>query len=125
MHKSSILNPPKAKKIHKELEAHADVRIDNYFWMNNREDDEVIKHLNAENDYCDAMLAHTKDFQTNLFEEMKGRIKEDDSSVPYKYNGYLYITKFETGSDMQRKIKKFAAPRLTKQSTCTYTNVNG
>ncbi|ARV08471.1 oligopeptidase B [Winogradskyella sp. PC-19] len=99
MHKSSILNPPKAKKIHKELEAHADVRIDNYFWMNNREDDEVIKHLNAENDYCDAMLAHTKDFQTNLFEEMKGRIKEDDSSVPYKYNGYWYITKFETGKN--------------------------
>ncbi len=67
--------------------------------MNNREDEQVINHLKTENDYCDAMLAHTKDFQKDLFEEMKSRIKEDDSSVPYKYNGYWYITKFEKGKN--------------------------
>lgn len=99
MSESSKVNPPIAKKIPKELIAHNDVRIDDYFWMNNREDEEVIKHLNAENEYTDAMMAHTKDFQKNLFEEMKARIKEDDESVPYKYNGYWYITRFEKGKD--------------------------
>ena len=99
MQNPSAINPPIAKKIRKELETHADVRIDNYFWMNNREDEQVINHLKTENDYCDAMLAHTKDFQKDLFEEMKSRIKEDDSSVPYKYNGYWYITKFEKGKN--------------------------
>lgn len=99
MQNPSAINPPIAKKIRKELETHADVRIDNYFWMNNREDEQVINHLKAENNYCDAMLAHTKDFQKDLFEEMKSRIKEDDSSVPYKYNGYWYITKFKKGKN--------------------------
>jgi len=93
------IKPPIAKKILKLLEAHSDVRTDNYFWMNNREDENVINHLNAENEYCEAMMAHTKDFQNHLFEEMKARIKEDDESVPYKYNGYWYITKFEKGKD--------------------------
>ena len=60
---------------------------------------EVIDYLNKENDYYHAHTAHTKEFQTSLFEEMKSRIKEDDSSVPYKYNGYWYITKYETGKD--------------------------
>ena len=99
MQNPPAINPPIAKKIRKELETHADVRIDNYFWMNNREDEQVINHLKTENDYCDAMLAHTKDFQKDLFEEMKSRIKEDDSSVPYKYNGYWYVTKFEKGKN--------------------------
>ena len=99
MASTSVIKPPIAKKVPKLLEAHADVRTDNYFWMNNREDEDVINHLNAENTYCDAMMAHTKDFQTDLFEEMKARIKEDDESVPYKYNGYWYITRFEKGKN--------------------------
>ncbi|MBT8244792.1 MAG: S9 family peptidase [Winogradskyella sp.] len=95
----SDVKPPKAKKIPKLLEAHADVRTDHYFWMKNREDEQVINHLRAENDYTDVMMAHSKDFQKDLFEEMKARIKEDDESVPYKYNGYWYITRFEKGKD--------------------------
>ena len=93
------VTPPIAKKIKKSLEKHNDVRIDNYFWMNDREDKEVIEHLNAENTYTKSVLKHTEAFQKELFEEMKGRIKEDDSSVPYKLNGYWYITKFEIGKD--------------------------
>ncbi|MDP5082102.1 MAG: S9 family peptidase [Winogradskyella sp.] len=99
MIKNSELNPPVAKKIPHELKKHGDLRIDNYFWMKDRENVEVTNYLNAENDYCDAKMAHTKDFQNNLFEEMKSRIKEDDSSVPYKYNGYWYISKYEKGKD--------------------------
>jgi len=96
---SKIINPPIAKKISKTLEKHGDKRVDDYFWLNDRENAEVIDYLNKENEYYEQMTAHTKDFQKKLFEEMKGRIKEDDSSVPYFFNGYWYITRFETGKD--------------------------
>ena len=99
MTKNTSVNPPIAKKIPHELEKHGDVRVDNYFWMKDREHPEVIDYLNAENNYCDSQMAHTKAFQNDLFEEMKARIKEDDASVPYKYNGYWYITRFEKGKD--------------------------
>ncbi|WP_400078516.1 S9 family peptidase [Winogradskyella sp. R77965] len=99
MIKNFDINPPIAKKILHQLEKHGDIRIDDYFWMKDREHPEVINYLNSENDYCDTKMAHTKNFQKDLFEEMKARIKEDDQSVPYKYNGYWYITKFEKGKD--------------------------
>ncbi|WP_159023173.1 S9 family peptidase [Formosa sp. L2A11] len=91
--------PPVAKKIPEKLIAHNDVRIDNYFWLNDREDEEVISYLNAENEYTKQKMAHTEQFQKDLFEEMKSRIKEDDESVPYKLNGYWYITRYEKGKD--------------------------
>ena len=93
------INPPKAKKIAKELVIHEDVRIDNYYWLNNREDEEVLSYLNKENKYYTVQTAHTKGFQSELFTEMKGRIKEDDSSVPYKLNGYWYQTLYQTGKE--------------------------
>ena len=93
------IKPPVAKIIPEKLEKFDDVRIDNYFWLNDREKPEVIDYLNKENEYYHKMTDHTKDFQKELFEEMKGRIKEDDQSVPYLYNGYYYITRFETGKD--------------------------
>ncbi|MGA9324845.1 MAG: oligopeptidase B, partial [Salegentibacter sp.] len=96
--KTQIL-PPTAKKIARELAMHDDVRIDHYYWMNKREEPGVIEYLNNENDYNERMTAHTKELQEDLFQEMKGRIKEDDKSVPYKLNGYWYLTRFETGKD--------------------------
>ncbi len=93
------IHPPIAKKIPTKLEKHGDVRIDNYYWMNNREDQAVIDYLNAENDYYHKMTAHTKKFQEDLFLEMKSRIKEVDSSVPYKLDGYWYINRFEEGKE--------------------------
>lgn len=97
--KNMDIKPPTAEKIEKHLEIHGDVRIDNYYWLNERENEEVIDYLERENDYYEKKTAHTKDFQEDLFEEMKSRIKEDDESVPYKYNGYYYITRFEKGKD--------------------------
>ena len=91
--------PPLAKIIPTTLEKFDDSRVDNYFWLNDRENPEVIAYINKENQYYQEMTAHTKVFQKELFEEMKARIKEDDESVPYLYNGYYYITRFETGSD--------------------------
>ncbi|MFL9832218.1 S9 family peptidase [Flavobacterium sp. ST-87] len=93
------LQPPVAKIIPTELEKFGDLRIDNYFWLKDRENPEVIDYLNKENEYYQQMTAHTQDFQNILFEEMKARIKEDDQSVPYLYNGYYYITRYETGQN--------------------------
>ncbi len=88
---------PIAEKIPKELKIHGDLRIDNYYWLNERENPKVIGYLNDENNYYNTLTAHTDKFQEDLFEEMKGRIKEDDESVPYKKNGYYYITRYEIG----------------------------
>jgi oligopeptidase B len=93
-----IIPPVATVKPHK-LEKHKDVRIDNYYWLNERENPEVIDYLNKENDYYNAVTTNTKDFQKSLFEEIKSRIKEDDESVPYLYNGYYYISRFEKGKD--------------------------
>ncbi|MCR4030180.1 MULTISPECIES: S9 family peptidase [Flavobacterium] len=93
------ISAPKANIIPKTLKKHKETRIDNYFWLNDRENSEVIDYLNQENAYYESMTSHTQNLKDNLFEEMKGRIKEDDSSVPYFYNGYFYITRFETGQD--------------------------
>ncbi|WP_029269323.1 oligopeptidase B [Flavobacterium sp. KJJ] len=93
------IKAPKAKEIPKSLKKHKEIRVDNYFWLNDRENPEVIDYLNKENAYYESMTSSTKGLQESLYEEMKGRIKEDDSSVPYFYNGYFYITRFETGQD--------------------------
>ncbi|NKI32135.1 S9 family peptidase [Croceivirga thetidis] len=93
------LKAPVAKKKPKKLEIHNDVRVDDYYWLNQRDDQEVIDYLDAENDYYHKMTAHTVDFQKSLYQEMRGRIKEDDSSVPYKLNGYYYLTRFEKGRE--------------------------
>ena len=107
------IKAPEAKKIEAKLEIHNDVRIDPYFWLNDRENPEVIEYLKSENEYNEEMTAHTKGFQERLFEEMKGRIKEDDESVPYKLNGYWYITRYEKGKDYpvySRKKETLDAP---------------
>lgn len=93
------MKPPIAKKIPKELTIHNDTRIDPYYWLREREDQEVIDYLNAENAYTKEQLKHTEPLQEELFKEMKGRIKEEDQSVPYKDNGYFYITRYEEGHE--------------------------
>jgi oligopeptidase B len=87
------VKPPLAKKVPKELSIHGDTRIDNYYWMNDRENPEVIAHLEAENAYKEAVMAHTEPLQDKLFEEIKSKIKPQDESVPYKKNGYYYYTR--------------------------------
>ncbi len=93
------MSTPVAKKIPKELIKHDDIRIDDYFWLNDRENPEVIAYLEQENTYFEAKMSHTNSFQASLFEEMKSRIKEDDASVPYKHNGYWYATRYELGGE--------------------------
>lgn len=105
--------PPKAKKIAKELKIHNTTRIDDYYWFNDKQNPEVISYLEKENEYNKQMTAHTEQFQKDLFVEMKSRVKEDDSSVPYKLNGYWYLTRFEKGKDYpiySRKKESLDAP---------------
>ncbi|MFQ5929528.1 MAG: S9 family peptidase [Acidobacteriota bacterium] len=90
---------PMAKIVPKKLEKHGHVRTDNYYWLNERENPEVIKYLEAENEYTEAVMAHTRDLQETLFKEIKGRIKQTDMSVPYKRDDYFYYTRFEEGKE--------------------------
>jgi len=102
------IQQPVAKKEAKELTIHNDSRIDNYYWMNKRDSQDVINYLNSENEYTDQMMNHLDGFQDELFNEIKGRIKQNDMSVPYDYNGYTYITRYEEGKEYaiyERKAK--------------------
>lgn len=96
---STKINPPRAKQIAKTLSIHGHERVDNYFWMNERDHPDVLAYLEAENEYYKTQTEHTSAFQEKLFQEMKSRIKEDDASVPYKKNGYWYYVRFEKGGD--------------------------
>lgn len=93
------MEAPKAARKPVELNMHGHMRTDDYHWLNERENPDVLRYLEAENSYKDAMLAPTKELQEQLFNEMKGRIKEQDESVPYFYNGYTYYTRFIEGGE--------------------------
>ena len=109
------VQPPVASKKPKKLKKHKDVRIDDYYWLNERENPEVIAYLEAESAYYKKMTSHTEKFQEELFQEMKSRIKEDDSSVPYKLNGYYYLTRYETGKEYPIYARKKASLEAEEQ----------
>lgn len=111
------IDPPVAKKIEEKLQIHDDTRIDPYFWMRLSDDQkeaetpdaqtqDVLDYLNAENDYLKKVMKPTEALQETLFEEIVGRIKQDDSSVPVSVNGYTYYTRFEQGEDYPYYCRK-------------------
>jgi oligopeptidase B len=104
------MQAPDAEKIPKELVSHGDVRLDNYYWMklsdaqkNASKPDEqtqrVVSYLESENEYLKVSTAHTEGMQETLFNEIVGRIKQTDESVPYFKNGYWYYTRYEEGKE--------------------------
>ncbi len=93
------MSAPLAPKKPQLLEIHGHQRQDPYYWMNDRENQEVIDYLNAENSYLKEVMKPTEGLQKQLFEEMKGRIKEQDESVPYFKSGYFWYTRYEKGSE--------------------------
>ena len=108
--------PDVAKKPH-EMTIHGDTRVDDYYWMrltdeqkSAKEKDshtqEVVDYIDAENDYTESRLKHTKKFQDKLFDEIVGRIKKDDESVPYLDNGYFYYTRYEKGKEYAIHCRK-------------------
>lgn len=94
-----MTTPPKAKKIPHELTIHGHTRIDNYYWLNERENPEVIEYLEAENKYAEESLKHTEPLQKQLFDEITGRIKQDDNSVPVKIRDFYHYTRYEEGKE--------------------------
>jgi oligopeptidase B len=93
------LKPPVAEKIAKELTIHGHTRIDNYYWLNERDNPKVVEYLKAENAYKEAVMKHTEALQEKLYNEMVARIKQTDMSVPYKDQGYYFYTRFEEGKE--------------------------
>jgi len=102
--------PPVAEKIPFVVENNGNERVDDYFWIRLSDEQKnaetpdsqtvkVLAYLNAENDYADAVMKHTEAFQLQLFDEIKGRIKEDDETVPYLDNGYWYHSKYFEGKE--------------------------
>lgn len=113
MKPNSNVQPPLAKQFPYQHKLHGDTREDPFFWLKERENPAVIEYLNQENEYYQKSTEHLVPLQDKLFSEMKGRIKEDDNSVPYYYNGYWYITRFEKGQDYPiytRKKETLEAP---------------
>ncbi|MFB0564380.1 MAG: S9 family peptidase [Candidatus Aminicenantaceae bacterium] len=97
--KEEQITPPVAERIKKELTIHGHTRVDYYYWLNQRDNPKVIDYLKAENAYKDAVLKHTESLQEKLFNEIVGRIKQTDMSVPYKEQGYYYYTRYEEGGE--------------------------
>ena len=97
------------KKIPTRLETHGHVRVDDYYWLRQRDNPEVIRYLTEENDFAAKTMAHTQEFEKKLFEEIKGRIKQSDLSVPYKRDDYFYYTRFETGKEYPIYCRKLGS----------------
>lgn len=88
------------------MTVHGHTRVDNYYWLKERENPEVLAYLKAENQYADACLKHTEPLQKQLFKEITGRIKQDDNSVPIKIRDYYHYTRFEEGKEYPLYCRK-------------------
>ena len=93
------VTPPEAEKIPVELINHGDTRIDNYYWMKERDNPKVKSYLEQENGYLNKIMVHTEALQQELYDELTGRLKQDDESAPYKQNGYYYYTRYEESKE--------------------------
>ena len=124
--KVASLEAPVAKKKDSVLVAHGHERVDPYFWMRltdeqktaEKPDDQtqdVVDFLNSENEYTDEVMSHTQEFQDELFDEIVGRIKKDDASVPYFNNGYWYYTRYEEGKEYPIYCRKKESLDNTEQ----------
>ncbi len=107
--------PPVAKKIAKDLVMHGHTRVDEYYWLNQRENPEVIAYLQAENAYTDSMMKPASGLRETLYREMVGRMQQTDMSVPYFQNGYWYYTRFEKGKDYPIYCRKKKSLRAGEQ----------
>lgn len=100
------IEAPKAKKINKTISLHGDDRVDPYYWLNDRENPEVIAYLQAENSYHENMMAPFKELKETIYQEIIGRIKQTDDSVPVFYNGYWYQSRYEEKKEYPIHIRK-------------------
>jgi oligopeptidase B len=100
------MNPPVAKKITRSVGAHNDERSDDYYWLRQRDDPDVIAYLEAENAYAEERLAHTRKLQDSLYDELVARMQENDVSVPTRVDDYFYYTRTEKGKQYETHCRK-------------------
>ncbi len=91
------MTPPVARSIPRTITLHGNTRVDEYGWLRERDNPEVLAYLKAENDYAETLLAPTRELQETLYREMVSRVRETDSSVPVRRDGYLYYSRTEAG----------------------------
>src|SRR3974390_217483 len=92
-----MVSPPEAPRRPHALVAHGHQRTDDWFWMADRDDPEVITYLKAENDYADAVTSPTLELQEKLFQEIKGRVQETDAGPPSRDEGWWYYSRTVEG----------------------------
>ena len=110
-------SPPIAKKIPKIDMLHGDIRQDDYFWLREKDNPEVTAYLREENAYTAEMMQPTESLQEALYQEMLGRIKEDDSSVPYRRGGHFYYSRTEKGKQYQIYCRKAGSLEALEEIT--------
>lgn len=114
---SQVAVPPIAKKIQKVDKIHGDVRTDNYYWLREKTDPEVIAYLEAENSYTEAMTKDLEGLRQKIYNEILGHIKQTDLSVPYKLGEYWYYTRMEEGKQYAIYCRKKGTLEAAEQVT--------
>ena len=104
--RATPLEPPAARKTPRVEALHGDRRVDDYYWLREKSDPEVIAYLKSENAYTDTMTRGSEPFQEALYKEMLGRIKQTDLSVPYRLRGYYYYSRTEEGKQYSIQCRK-------------------
>jgi oligopeptidase B len=102
----TIPNPPVAPRIEHREVRHGATTIDDYYWLREKSNPEVVKYLQAENAYTAAMTKDSKPFEDALYKEMLGRIKQTDLSVPVRERGYLYYSRTEEGKQYPIRCRR-------------------
>ncbi|TAH61597.1 MAG: S9 family peptidase [Fermentimonas caenicola] len=98
--------PPVAEVVPDTFENFGQKRIDNYYWLKDKNNPKVIEYLNAENEYTESVMASTKELQQTIYDEILGRIKEDDESYPSYINGYWYYSRTEKGKQYRTYLRR-------------------
>jgi oligopeptidase B len=110
-----VSTPPVAPVVPRVHTIHGETHVDHYFWLRDRNDPEVIAYLDAENRYTELMMRHTEPQQERLYQEMRGRIKETDLSVPERVDGFLYYTRTEAGGQYPIFCRKRSSPEAPEE----------
>lgn len=113
-HRIAVPEPVAGKRPHR-LEAHGEVRIDDYYWLRERDNPDVVAYLEAENRYAEAVLSHTAELQEKLFREITGRIRQDDDTVPYLKDGYWYYERYGEGDEYPVYARRRGSPEAPEE----------
>jgi oligopeptidase B len=100
------MQPPHAAKLAHQIEIHGDTIVDDYFWLRDRDNPQVMEYLKAENEYTELVLEPHAELRESLFQELKARVKEDDNSVPVKKDDYYYYSRVAAGKQYSIHCRK-------------------